>query len=75
MIGAGAVLTSATDWELAVVDLDLVGLILMAGAFLGTAVYVRAMHCRRMMIPVRRADGRRLQPPPTCFEAARAPGG
>ncbi|MFB7398253.1 hypothetical protein [Streptomyces sp. NPDC056191] len=34
-------------WELAAVDLDLVGLILMAVAFLGTAVYVSVMRRRR----------------------------
>ncbi|MCD2469476.1 hypothetical protein MBT42_38830 [Streptomyces sp. MBT42] len=50
-------------WELAAVDLDLVGLILRAVAFLGMAVYVSVMRRRRKLVPVRRADGRRRRPP------------
>ncbi|MEU7701673.1 MULTISPECIES: DUF6458 family protein [unclassified Streptomyces] len=51
MIGVGAVLTFATDWELEAVNLDLVGLILMAVGFLGTAVYVSVLRRRRMVVP------------------------
>ncbi|MFD8205808.1 DUF6458 family protein [Streptomyces sp. NPDC059695] len=51
MIAAGAVLTFATDWELEAVDLDLVGLILMAVGFLGTAVYTSVLRRRRIVVP------------------------
>ncbi|MFC9793850.1 DUF6458 family protein [Streptomyces sp. NPDC057695] len=51
MIGVGAVLTFATDWEVEAVNLDLVGLILMAVGFLGTAVYVSVLRRRRMVVP------------------------
>ncbi|MFI6422458.1 DUF6458 family protein [Streptomyces sp. NPDC050842] len=51
MIAVGAVLTFATDWELESVDLDLVGLILMAVGLLGTAVYTSVLRRRRMVVP------------------------
>ncbi|MEU2234758.1 DUF6458 family protein [Streptomyces vietnamensis] len=51
MIAAGAILTFATDWELESVDLDLVGLILMAVGFLGTAVYTSVLRRRRVVVP------------------------
>ncbi|MFE2562089.1 DUF6458 family protein [Streptomyces sp. NBC_00090] len=51
MIAVGAVLTFASDWELETVDLDLVGLILMAVGFLGTAVYTSVLRRRRMVVP------------------------
>ncbi|MFI9748391.1 DUF6458 family protein [Streptomyces sp. NPDC052494] len=51
MIAVGAVLTFATDWELAAVDLDLVGLILMGVGLLGTAVYTSVLRRRRMVVP------------------------
>ncbi|SEE18476.1 DUF6458 family protein [Streptomyces sp. TLI_105] len=51
MIAVGAVLTFASDWELEAVDLDLVGLILMAVGFLGTAVYTSVLRRRRMVVP------------------------
>lgn len=51
MIAVGAVLTFASDWELESVDLDLVGLILMAVGILGTAVYTSVLRRRRMVVP------------------------
>ncbi|WP_086831101.1 DUF6458 family protein [Streptomyces sp. NRRL B-24572] len=51
MIAAGAILAFATDWELESVDLDLVGLILMAVGLLGTAVYTSVLRRRRMVVP------------------------
>ncbi|MFB7353101.1 DUF6458 family protein [Streptomyces gardneri] len=51
MIAIGAILTFATDWELATVDLDLVGLILMGVGLLGTAVYSSVLRRRRMVVP------------------------
>ncbi|WP_225804555.1 DUF6458 family protein [Streptomyces sp. NK15101] len=51
MIAVGAILTFASDWEVEAVDLDLVGLILMAVGFLGTAVYTSVLRRRRMVVP------------------------
>ncbi|MFF3838159.1 DUF6458 family protein [Streptomyces sp. NPDC001930] len=51
MIAVGAILTFASDWELEAVDLDLVGLILMAVGFLGTAVYTSVLRRRRIVVP------------------------
>ncbi|MFD3663684.1 DUF6458 family protein [Streptomyces sp. NPDC058659] len=51
MIAVGAILTFATDWELAAVDLDLVGLILMGVGLLGTAVYTSVLRRRRVVVP------------------------
>ncbi|MFH8713066.1 DUF6458 family protein [Streptomyces zaomyceticus] len=51
MIAVGAILTFATDWELEAVDLDVVGLILMAVGILGTAVYAGVLRRRRMVVP------------------------
>ncbi|WP_369141884.1 DUF6458 family protein [Streptomyces sp. R44] len=51
MIAVGAILTFATDWELDAVDLDLVGLNLMAVGFLGTAVYTSVLRRRRVVVP------------------------
>ncbi|GGY77176.1 DUF6458 family protein [Streptomyces omiyaensis] len=51
MIAVGAILTFAADWELEAVDLDLVGLILMAVGILGTAVYTSVLRRRRMVVP------------------------
>ncbi|MEV7568047.1 DUF6458 family protein [Streptomyces tanashiensis] len=51
MIAVGAILTFATDWEVDGVDLDLVGLILMAVGVIGTAVYTSILRRRRMVVP------------------------
>ncbi|MFI8825677.1 DUF6458 family protein [Streptomyces sp. NPDC053431] len=51
LIAVGAILTFASDWELEAVDLDLVGLILMAVGIIGTAVYTSVLRRRRMVVP------------------------
>ncbi|MFD0369596.1 DUF6458 family protein [Streptomyces sp. NPDC059071] len=51
LIAVGAILTFATDWQLDGVDLDLVGLILMAVGIIGTAVYTSILRRRRVVVP------------------------
>ncbi|MFI8371546.1 DUF6458 family protein [Streptomyces sp. NPDC085466] len=51
LIAVGAILTFATDWEVESVDLDLVGLILMAVGLIGTLVYMSILRRRRMVVP------------------------
>ncbi|MFH9725874.1 DUF6458 family protein [Streptomyces sp. NPDC017254] len=51
MIAVGAILTFASDWELEAVNLDVVGLILMAVGIFGTAVYTSVLRRRRMVVP------------------------
>ncbi|WP_318210392.1 MULTISPECIES: DUF6458 family protein [unclassified Streptomyces] len=51
LIAVGAILTFASDWELEGVDLDLVGLILMAVGIIGTAVYTSILRRRRVVVP------------------------
>ncbi|MEU9105407.1 DUF6458 family protein [Streptomyces xanthophaeus] len=47
LIVVGAILTFATDWEMSSVDLDLVGLIMMAVGAIGLAVYTSVLKRRR----------------------------
>ncbi|MEV7507971.1 DUF6458 family protein [Streptomyces sp. JL4002] len=47
LIVVGAILTFATDWEMESVDLDLVGLIMMAVGGIGLAVYTSIYKRRR----------------------------
>ncbi|MEU3606861.1 DUF6458 family protein [Streptomyces sp. NPDC035033] len=51
LIAVGAILTFAADWEVDTVDLDLVGLILMAVGIIGTAVYTSILRRRRAIVP------------------------
>ncbi|MFG3345808.1 DUF6458 family protein [Streptomyces sp. NPDC048018] len=51
LIAVGAILTFASDWELQGIDLDLVGIILMAVGIIGTAVYTSVLRRRRMVVP------------------------
>ncbi|WP_055602201.1 DUF6458 family protein [Streptomyces aureus] len=51
LIAVGAVLTFASDWQLEGVNLDLVGLILMAVGIIGTAVYTSILRRRRVVVP------------------------
>ncbi|MFE9040443.1 DUF6458 family protein [Streptomyces sp. NPDC012421] len=51
LIAVGAILTFATDWEIESVDLDLVGLILMAVGLIGTLVYMSILRRRRLVVP------------------------
>ncbi|MER7825467.1 MULTISPECIES: DUF6458 family protein [unclassified Streptomyces] len=53
LIVVGAILTFASDWELESVNLDLVGLIMMAVGGIGLAVYTSIYKRRRAgAIPV-----------------------
>lgn len=47
LIVVGAVLTFASDWEMESVNLDLVGLIMMAVGGVGLAVYTSILKRRR----------------------------
>ncbi|MFF5704852.1 hypothetical protein ACFY7H_20440 [Streptomyces sp. NPDC012794] len=47
LIVVGAVLTFASDWELESVNLDLVGLIMMAAGCVGLGVYASVLKRRR----------------------------
>ncbi|WP_424211696.1 DUF6458 family protein [Streptomyces sp. BI20] len=47
LIVVGAILTFATDWKMDGVNLTLVGVIMMAVGFIGTAVYSSVLKRRR----------------------------
>lgn len=49
LIVVGAILTFATDWEMDSVNLDVVGLIMMAVGLIGLAVYTSVLKRRRAM--------------------------
>ncbi|MET9620137.1 MULTISPECIES: DUF6458 family protein [unclassified Streptomyces] len=51
LIAVGAILTFATDWELDGVNLDLVGLIMMAVGLIGTATFASIARRRRVVVP------------------------
>lgn len=51
LLAIGAILTFAVDWELSGVDLDLVGLIMMAVGAIGLAAYVSILKRRRVQPP------------------------
>ncbi|MFJ8659985.1 DUF6458 family protein [Streptomyces sp. NPDC093795] len=51
LIAVGAILTFASDWEVEGINLDLVGLILMAVGIIGTAVYTSILRRRRLVVP------------------------
>ncbi|MFM9368859.1 hypothetical protein [Streptomyces sp. Da 82-17] len=50
LIAAGAILTFASDWEMRGVDLDVVGLILMAAGLIGVATYTSIARRRRLLM-------------------------
>ncbi|MEU0137811.1 DUF6458 family protein [Streptomyces sp. NPDC006296] len=50
LIGAGAILAFATDWELDTVNVDLVGWIMMLVGLVGVFVYVSIARRRRMVM-------------------------
>ncbi|MGW1224330.1 DUF6458 family protein [Streptomyces sp. NPDC001478] len=64
LIGVGAILAFATDWELDSVNVQLVGWILMVVGVVGVCVYASVMRRRRMVVPpsttVVSEDDRRL---------------
>ncbi|MFD7439986.1 DUF6458 family protein [Streptomyces sp. NPDC059909] len=51
LIGAGAILTFATDWEAESINLDLVGLIMMAVGIIGVATFTSIARRRRVVVP------------------------
>jgi hypothetical protein len=51
LIATGAILTFATDWELDSVNLDLVGLIMMAVGIIGLATFTSIARRRRAVVP------------------------
>ncbi|MER7107042.1 DUF6458 family protein [Streptomyces sp. NPDC016309] len=51
LIAVGAILTFATDWEAQGVNLDLVGLILMAVGIIGVATFTSIARRRRAVVP------------------------
>lgn len=55
LIAAGAIVTFATNWHMKGVNLDLVGLIMMAVGAIGIAAYV-SIFKRRRMPPTRDGD-------------------
>jgi uncharacterized membrane protein YedE/YeeE len=64
LIGVGAVLTFATDWHSDSVNLDLVGLIMMAVGIIGIATFTSIARRRRMIggttVVERRGDDRNI---------------
>ncbi|MEV3989777.1 DUF6458 family protein [Streptomyces sp. NPDC049837] len=51
LIAVGAILTFATDWEAQGVNLDMVGLILMAVGIIGVATFTSIARRRRAVVP------------------------
>ncbi|TLS42203.1 hypothetical protein FE633_32305 [Streptomyces montanus] len=51
LIAAGAILTFATDWDMKGVNLDLVGIILMAVGLIGVATFSSIAKRRRVVVP------------------------
>ncbi|MEV6110523.1 DUF6458 family protein [Streptomyces sp. NPDC051940] len=51
LLAVGAILAFATDWELSGVDLDMVGIILMAAGAIGLAAFLSIFRRRRAVPP------------------------
>ncbi|MFF1399006.1 DUF6458 family protein [Streptomyces sp. NPDC058287] len=51
LLGAGAVLTFATDWHMDGVNLKLVGLIMMVVGLIGVVTFSSVARRRRMVVP------------------------
>jgi predicted CDP-diglyceride synthetase/phosphatidate cytidylyltransferase len=51
LIAAGAILTFATDWDMQGVNLDVVGIILMAVGLIGVATFSSIARRRRVVMP------------------------
>ncbi|GHH70566.1 membrane protein [Streptomyces sulfonofaciens] len=51
LIAAGAILTFATNWHMKGVNLDLVGVILMAVGLIGIATFSSIARRRRVLMP------------------------
>jgi hypothetical protein len=52
LIAVGAILTFAVDWQLAGVNVELVGLIMMAVGAIGLATYISIFRRRRVVEPM-----------------------
>ncbi|MCX4675902.1 DUF6458 family protein [Streptomyces sp. NBC_01433] len=65
LIGGGAILAFATDWEMDSVNVGLVGWIMMLVGLVGVFVYMSVARRRRMIVPptttVVSEDDRRYQ--------------
>ncbi|MFE0508970.1 DUF6458 family protein, partial [Streptomyces sp. NPDC058964] len=77
LIAAGAILTFATDWHMNGVNLDLVGLILMAVGLIGVTTFTSIARRRRVVggaaAPRPRAAGAARHPHPTPHSAPARP--
>ncbi|MFJ6085636.1 DUF6458 family protein [Streptomyces sp. NPDC092369] len=51
LIASGAILTFATDWHMKGVNLDLVGVILMAVGLIGVSTFSSIARRRRVVVP------------------------
>ncbi|MCX4576330.1 DUF6458 family protein [Streptomyces sp. NBC_01571] len=51
LIGAGAILTFATDWHMKGVNLDLVGIIFMVVGLIGVLTFNSIARRRRVVVP------------------------
>ncbi|MGK5627773.1 hypothetical protein [Streptomyces sp. URMC 123] len=51
LIAVGAILTFAVDWQVAGINLDVAGLIMMAVGIIGLASYVSILKRRRVQPP------------------------
>ncbi|MEV5784161.1 hypothetical protein ACGFWD_03880 [Streptomyces sp. NPDC048448] len=51
LIGAGAILTFATDWHMKGVNLDLVGVIFMVVGLIGVLTFNSIARRRRVVVP------------------------
>ncbi|MER5178700.1 DUF6458 family protein [Streptomyces sp. NPDC002896] len=51
LIAVGAILTFATDWDMKGVNLDVVGVILMAVGLIGVATFSSIARRRRVLMP------------------------
>lgn len=50
LFAVGAILTFGVDWHLSGVNLDVVGIVLMAAGLLGLAVYAGVLRRRRLIV-------------------------
>ncbi|MFJ9622747.1 DUF6458 family protein [Streptomyces sp. NPDC101181] len=55
LIGVGAILAFATDWQVDGINIDLVGWIMMLVGLIGVFVYMSIARRRRMVVPTNTA--------------------
>ncbi|MER5490135.1 DUF6458 family protein [Streptomyces sp. LE64] len=51
LLAVGAILTFATDWEVQGLNLDVVGLVLIAVGLIGIAAFTSIARRRRVLVP------------------------